>query len=57
MEIPADQQWGTVQKDGSVSGMVGEVAARRAHLAIDEFTITGRYILGETKWQVEQQQL
>ncbi|KAK4313233.1 hypothetical protein Pmani_015410 [Petrolisthes manimaculis] len=40
VEIPADKQWGTVREDGTVTGMVGEVAARRAHLAIDEITIT-----------------
>ncbi|KAK4313226.1 hypothetical protein Pmani_015403 [Petrolisthes manimaculis] len=40
VEVPADQMWGTVKKDGTVTGMVGEVANRRAHLALDEITIT-----------------
>ncbi|KAK4313243.1 hypothetical protein Pmani_015420 [Petrolisthes manimaculis] len=40
VEVPSDQQWGGVQNDGSVTGMVGEVAARRAHLSINEITIT-----------------
>ncbi|KAK4313216.1 hypothetical protein Pmani_015393 [Petrolisthes manimaculis] len=40
VEVPADGQWGGVQEDGTVTGMVGEVASRRAHFAIDEITIT-----------------
>ncbi|KAK4313235.1 hypothetical protein Pmani_015412 [Petrolisthes manimaculis] len=40
VEVPSDGQWGGVQEDGTVTGMVGEVAARRAHLAINEITIT-----------------
>lgn len=44
VEVPADQEWGIVKEDGTVTGMVGEVVARRAHLAINEITITGKYI-------------
>lgn len=42
MQVPEDEQWGAVLKDGTVTGMVGEVAARRAHFAINEITITGK---------------
>lgn len=42
MEVPTDKQWGVALEDGTVTGMVGEVAARRAHLAINELTITGK---------------
>lgn len=41
MEVPADKQWGTVRENGTVTGMVGEVAKRRTHFAINEITITG----------------
>lgn len=41
MEVPADRKWGVVRDDGTVTGMVGEVHYRRAHLAINEITITG----------------
>ncbi|KAK4313223.1 hypothetical protein Pmani_015400 [Petrolisthes manimaculis] len=40
VRVPDDKQWGTVQEDGTVTGMVGEVAARRANLAINAITIT-----------------
>ncbi|KAK4313240.1 hypothetical protein Pmani_015417 [Petrolisthes manimaculis] len=40
VEVPPDQQWGGVQKDGTVTGITREIATRGAHLAIDEFTIT-----------------
>ncbi|KAK4313239.1 hypothetical protein Pmani_015416 [Petrolisthes manimaculis] len=40
VEVPADKQWGVAREDGTVTGMVGEVASRRAHLAINELTIT-----------------
>lgn len=42
MQVPEDEQWGAVLENGTVTGMVGEVAARRAHLAINEITITGK---------------
>lgn len=42
MEVPPDQQWGGVQEDGTVTGITGEIANRRAHFAIDEITITGK---------------
>ncbi|KAK4313215.1 hypothetical protein Pmani_015392 [Petrolisthes manimaculis] len=40
VQVPVDQQWGAVLENGTVTGMVGEVAVRRAHLAINEITIT-----------------
>ncbi|KAK4313236.1 hypothetical protein Pmani_015413 [Petrolisthes manimaculis] len=40
VEVPPDQQWGGVQKDGTVTGIIREIATRGAHLAIDELTIT-----------------
>lgn len=40
--MPPDQQWGRVQEDGTLSGITREVATRRVHFAIDEFTITGK---------------
>lgn len=44
MVVPADNQWGIVKEDGTATGMVGEVAARRAHLAVNYIGITGEYI-------------
>ncbi|KAK4313229.1 hypothetical protein Pmani_015406 [Petrolisthes manimaculis] len=38
--VPADRKWGVVQEDGTVTGMVGDVHYRRAHLAVNEITIT-----------------
>ncbi|XP_068249304.1 DNA ligase 4 [Palaemon carinicauda] len=38
--IPEDGQWGGPQPDGTVSGLIGMVSAYKAHLAIDEITIT-----------------
>ncbi|XP_063590199.1 glutamate receptor ionotropic, delta-1-like [Penaeus indicus] len=38
---PEDRQWGGPQPDGSVTGMIGQVARHEAHLAINEITITG----------------
>ncbi|KAK4313231.1 hypothetical protein Pmani_015409 [Petrolisthes manimaculis] len=38
--VPADRKWGVVQEDGTVIGMVGDVHYRRAHLAVNEITIT-----------------
>ncbi|KAK4313220.1 hypothetical protein Pmani_015397 [Petrolisthes manimaculis] len=40
VQVPADLSWGNLQEDGTVTGIVGEVFARRAHFAIDEITIT-----------------
>lgn len=40
--MPPDQQWGRVQEDGTMTGITREVATRRVHFAIDEFTITGK---------------
>ncbi|XP_069164789.1 probable glutamate receptor [Procambarus clarkii] len=37
---PADGQWGGPLPDGSVSGLIGQVARRESHLAICELTIT-----------------
>ncbi|KAK4311516.1 hypothetical protein Pmani_016984 [Petrolisthes manimaculis] len=37
---PMDRRWGVVLEDGTVTGMVGEVANRRAHFAMNEITIT-----------------
>nr|XP_045610743.1 glutamate receptor ionotropic, delta-1-like [Procambarus clarkii] len=37
---PADGQWGGPLPDGSVSGVIGQVARRESHLAICEITIT-----------------
>ena len=38
---PPDKQWGTLQPDGSVTGMIGMVARREVNFAIDEITILG----------------
>lgn len=38
---PADGSFGAVNANGSVTGMIGMVARREAHFAIDEITITG----------------
>ncbi|KAK8380493.1 hypothetical protein O3P69_016827 [Scylla paramamosain] len=38
---PPDGQWGGPLPDGNVSGIIGQVARREAHLAICEITITG----------------
>ena len=38
---PADGQWGGPVEGGNVTGMIGQVNRREAHLAIDEITITG----------------
>lgn len=38
---PADTQWGEVFENGTVTGMIGMVHARRAYFAINEITITG----------------
>jgi len=40
---PADGQWGGPLDNGEVTGMIGQVARREAHLAIDEITITGKH--------------
>ncbi|MPC59492.1 Glutamate receptor ionotropic, delta-1 [Portunus trituberculatus] len=42
---PPDRQWGGPLPNGSVSGIIGQVARREAHLAICEITITGETIL------------
>ncbi|XP_068224362.1 glutamate receptor ionotropic, kainate 2-like [Palaemon carinicauda] len=42
---PPDGRFGDVEANGSVSGIVGMVANRRAHFGINEITITGGYIL------------
>ena len=41
MLTPPDGQWGGPLPDGNVSGIIGQVARREAHLAICEITITG----------------
>ena len=38
---PVDKEWGNVQDDGNITGMIGMVARREAHYAIDEITIIG----------------
>ncbi|XP_066976336.1 glutamate receptor ionotropic, delta-2-like [Macrobrachium rosenbergii] len=38
---PADGKWGGPLPDGTITGMIGEVARRNAHFAICEITITG----------------
>ncbi|KAK7085911.1 hypothetical protein SK128_018156 [Halocaridina rubra] len=38
---PSDGKWGGPLPDGNVTGMIGEVYRRNAHLAICEITITG----------------
>ncbi|KAK4313214.1 hypothetical protein Pmani_015391 [Petrolisthes manimaculis] len=43
VQVPADHQWGAVLEDGTVTGMVGEVVARRAHFTINQLTITGNH--------------
>ncbi|KAK7076309.1 hypothetical protein SK128_001033 [Halocaridina rubra] len=40
VERPRDGKWGGPLPDGTVSGMIGEVSRREAHLAICEITIT-----------------
>lgn len=45
VEVPLDQQWGTVLENGTVTGMVGEAAAWRANFAINQITITGKSYL------------
>ncbi|XP_063868105.1 glutamate receptor ionotropic, delta-2-like isoform X2 [Scylla paramamosain] len=37
---PSDDQWGAVHRNGTVTGLVGLVARREAHIAICEITIT-----------------
>ncbi|XP_071522288.1 probable glutamate receptor [Panulirus ornatus] len=38
---PPDGQWGGLLPDGTISGMIGQVARREVHIAICEITITG----------------
>lgn len=38
--LAEDRQWGGVQENGSVTGMIGLVARHQANLAINEITIT-----------------
>ncbi|KAK7084345.1 hypothetical protein SK128_011266 [Halocaridina rubra] len=38
--VPEDGRWGGPEANGNVSGMIGMVANHRAHVAIDEITIT-----------------
>ncbi|XP_068229792.1 glutamate receptor ionotropic, delta-2-like [Palaemon carinicauda] len=38
---PADGKWGGPLPDGTITGMIGEVARRNAHIAICEITVTG----------------
>ncbi|XP_068229256.1 glutamate receptor ionotropic, delta-1-like [Palaemon carinicauda] len=37
---PADGKWGGPLPDGTITGMIGEVARRNAHIAICEITVT-----------------
>ncbi|KAK4322295.1 hypothetical protein Pmani_006938, partial [Petrolisthes manimaculis] len=48
VQVPADHQWGAVLEDGTVTGMVGEVVARRAHFTINQLSITGNHTCSET---------
>ncbi|KAK7085913.1 hypothetical protein SK128_018158 [Halocaridina rubra] len=41
VETPRDGKWGGPLPDGTVSGMIGEIARREGHFAICEITITG----------------
>ena len=44
LTTPEDQAWGTLQEDGSVTGMIGQVARREVHFSICEITILGKFI-------------
>lgn len=39
---PLDNQWGGVHPNGTVTGLIGLVARREAHIAICEITITSK---------------
>ncbi|XP_076045735.1 glutamate receptor ionotropic, delta-1-like [Oratosquilla oratoria] len=41
LTTPADGQWGVPLGNGSISGMIGQVARHEVDFAIDEITITG----------------
>ena len=50
---PADGQWGGVEEDGTVTGMIGMVARREADFAIDEITVNGNsnnFMRGNTEY-------
>ncbi|KAK4327868.1 hypothetical protein Pmani_001675 [Petrolisthes manimaculis] len=37
---PPDGKWGSLQRDGTITGLIGQVARHEAHLALCELTIT-----------------
>ena len=39
--FPPDNNWGNPLANGSVTGMIGVIARREAHMAIDMLTVTG----------------
>lgn len=43
--VAGDGQWGGVQEDGTITGIIGLVARHEADLAIDEITITGTCVI------------
>ncbi|XP_076069237.1 putative glutamate receptor [Oratosquilla oratoria] len=42
LTTPLDGQWGIVRPNGLVTGMIGMLVSREAHMAINEITITGK---------------
>ena len=47
--IECHDGWGVPKPDGTVTGMIGMVARREVHYAIDEITILGE-ILSHYTW-------
>ena len=41
---PKDGQWGAILPNGTVTGMIGMVARHEADMAIDEITVTRKFI-------------
>jgi len=44
MIFSPDDKWGNPQSDGTVTGMIGAVYRREAHVAIDIISITGNFL-------------
>lgn len=42
MVLPPDGLWGDVKRNGTVTGLIGVVARREAHLAVADVTLTGK---------------
>lgn len=40
---PPDGKWGGPQPDGSITGLIGQVARHEAHASLCELTITGSF--------------